>query len=636
MRGRNTALISLIVIVIIVIASFFFFILIKHEVNERNKRSKKNKSCNVSCRDLVVKGNATFGGRVRSKIAGTYYVKPDGTGDFPTIQSALDFASSGIIPDGIVNIKIMPGTYYEVIHYTGPAGDPAVNDPLTDVSGIKGKGIRVVTDERPIANMCYKHMGKIYTDGSYMQDSGVNSLGGHYGAYVFLSNVGNTITVTLSSNPQPNFKACGLVKGDDIVFATGDGSYYDRKIVSVSGNSVTYDGAPLVSGPIMKGSGLIFGSNVVISVPDDSNASAAYYHDGGVIELTGVHFKPLSTGTFYGLFLTNGGSHLYTNRMFIDLRSRGQDPNFPAADAIVCAPNGARISVALADNDVNGHMVSLPFGMNATGIFNGDWYSFSTVFKPGFGDACMFQALGSGVLSTAQINGSGQTDGLRTAMGGQIGPIAFFNELICTNCTIGLNLNDFTLLSIPNISIDNCHQAMSLRDSKVQADNGITITDCDIGINGDQGSEVITGGDITFINTPIPYQMTGKSSLNIPNSTYAPNNIFTYNSNQDFDAGNFTHQMIDSSNPITISLDASQVSETNQLIYVGNKYDLYSQNALTHKLQLTGPGMKFIGAGITGTKTAAVFSTVGSGLSFFVKSSTIVVVTSSSGVTFVP
>jgi hypothetical protein len=42
--------------------------------------------------------------------AATYLVKPDGTGDYPTIQSAMDAASYGD------TVLVMPGTYYDCTH----------------------------------------------------------------------------------------------------------------------------------------------------------------------------------------------------------------------------------------------------------------------------------------------------------------------------------------------------------------------------------------------------------------------------------------------------------------------------------------------------------------------------------------
>lgn len=225
------------------------------------------------CGNTTINSNLTVYERVSNKIGATYTIGVD----FPTIQSGIDFASSGLKPDSASNAPVLPpgaknvtlvipkGTYTETLFIDTSCSMPTINDPITNLPNLQGRGLRLEGDLRPIAAMTYMNGGILSAAVSFTTGIGQDSLG-TANSIVALSNVGgtsNTITVanfggfpsnttnTTASFVQPAVLAnvtisvvstTGFTVGET-VYIVGGGTYTISSIVPTTSMTVTNTGA---------------------------------------------------------------------------------------------------------------------------------------------------------------------------------------------------------------------------------------------------------------------------------------------------------------------------------------------------------------------------------------------------------
>ena len=597
-------------------------------------------------------------------VGGVYTINPAGTGDFPTIQAGINYCSSGLkpvansnlvppLPLGAKNVtlSLQPGLYVETPFFDTAFSNPTINDPATDLPNLRIRGLRLVGDTRPIANMTYMNGGYIETDLSFLADSGRNSLGTLNGV-VTLTNVGNTITVTSSLSPQPAFDASGVVAGDIIIVGDTDGTFQQRNVVSVSGNAVTYDGSPVTISGL--GATLTFCANVQVmsAVPD-----AICFVASGQVEMIGIWFSgnPLfATTSVYGLYIEATG-FVYMQNLLVDGRNIHAAPGITIAD-------GGQIGGGLADSDIFGHtsIIAGSLGVPEIAYINfGNYYVMASQTQP---EPCViadttvsFNAgIGSGTGSL-QVNGAGMTQNGFFCGPQSVGYMGIFTAFNCSvscytnggnvflpgtftigNCGIGIQaagptskVNFGLQYQITESTISNCTTAI-LADvnGQVSSAQPFIINNCTNGIQLTNGSNFTSSNDVTFIGVTNKYAIDGTSTYLTNQNTStdpSPNNIYSYTTAgaQTMNSA-YLNQLLNASGVINVQLNPS-LAPNGVPAYQGKTYTLTKVSGGNHTLTLSGATF------LSGSTTQIFTGGPGSTLTFSVISATQVAILSNIG-----
>lgn len=592
----------------------------------------KRREC-LDVKDLLAKNlfvkNANFFGPVNQRIGGRYVVGEDA----PNIQSVLNLVNSGLKPDSNVTIVLNPGTYHESLFVDTDLSDPTINDPGTDFTSTTGRGLRIEGDPRPIATMSYINGGYIRTDPSFTTNNGLNSLG-TLNAKVTLSNLGNTLTVTASVGNSPSFSAAGLIPGD-IFSVQIDGIIEERTIVSVSGNTITYDGVSLDN--INIGTSISFFPNVTVIA---SNPDFILIVLSGAIEVTGVRFvmdPQLTNQSLYATYV-EGNSILYASRILIDAR------NNQIGNALLTFAGG-QFLVNLADGNVTGHITILGGYVESQACSpiggSGNYYIIMNTGTPALGGLFVNNQSIFNAASLQVVGGARSTRGIVTLEQNTIRISAIFAAF---NCTDGILLSPQTRFVDTSLyTITNCNRGIVLNNAQF-TNSGAgpafgqipSITNTGIAIFMTLASRFDSNRDILLSGNQVNFQVSVQSVLNIPNSTIAPFNIFNYQTDSNFEPTFETQTIYLTGVPVTITLNTSLISPD----VISNKvYRLYNIGVpFQNRLVLEGPST-FIGVGHqTGIIPVATFDgiNVGEGLTFIVIPGQVplVQVISSTGVTF--
>ena len=486
--------------------------------------------------------------------------------DFPTIQSGIDYCSSGLkpvansnlvqpLPPGVKNVtlNIPKGLYRETIFIDISFSIPFINDPATDINNLQGRGLRLIGDTRPIVAMSYMNGGLLLSN----RGPGL----GHFGGQVTLINSDHTITVISSINPQPNFGVAEVVAGDIIAVTDTNGNIQQRNVVSVLGNTVTYDGDPVsISG---NGATLTFFPNVQVmsSVPD-----AICFIAGGYVEMVGIWFSGdpnFADSAIYGLAPV-GYCQLYFLNLLIDCRNLLQLQNG------ILPSLGARILGISADNDIIGQMTILAGSLHAfDGFINQGQYYILAPPNPDqvFSGFSLFEA--GGFVDSVQINGANAPDYIAfqadNVSNMPIGTLGLFN------CPIGLDCNLESRLGITNL---------------------LTLDTCETGIQLTNASSLAVSGNIIYSNVTTPYAIDATSTISTVHNTGtdpSPNNIFTYFASgvQTMNSA-YLNQRLNPGDALVISLQLDPSATVNDVkIYQGKTYTLTKVSGGAHTLTLT-------------------------------------------------
>lgn len=606
-------------------------------------------------------------------IGGTYIIKPDGTGDFPTIQAGIDYCSSGLKPvadpalgpnppPGSENVvlNIMPGIYNESLVFNNDftvavPGDPS--EPLPNTPNLPGRGLELVGDGRPIANMTYIMGGTMSNSSFYSSGIGQNNLGA-VDSTVTLTNVGNTITVTLSASPPPNFVACGVVPGDIIVITDVSGVKQQRNVVSVANTSITYDGSPApVSG---NGAALTFCSNVqVVSATPDAICSGA----SGAVQMTGIWFSvnpAFSVTGVYGMFFQNFIAVTASN-LLIDCR------NLPSASPSLELSSGCQFIGSVGSDNFSGP-ITVFGGVYVWNSYmtNGYYYVLANPGQGAQGVRCWdMYAPSNAAVDCVQINGAGTADGGATATGANTefdrfsafncsngyichnnSTTTFHQTLIIDGCGTGINVATGTFLMTGSGSyaglpptISNCPTALNINaNGQFIISRPLVVSGATTGFLVSNNSKFTSTGNVTYSGVANPYVVDATSSYSTLHNTGtdpSPSNVYTYTvppvSGQ-MNSG-FLNQLIGTPSALTLTMNPADAVGAS-FLYRGKTYSLYASTQFKHELSL--PGTFFVGIGPTGPKANVTFNAVGpgEGLTFTVMSNTLVQVLQSNGVTF--
>ncbi len=631
-------------------------------------------STNCANGALVVSGGVGIGknlnvcGQVNYNIGATYTIGVD----FPTIQSGIDFCSSGLKPDSASNVAPLPagaknvtlnipkGIYNETLFIDIDFSDPTINDPVTGAT-LQGRGLRLIGDTRPIANMTYMNGGLVETDPSFLMNSGANSLGTLNSVVsLTLSNGGNSITVTNNPGPNPNFNACGIIPGDTIIVMDNTGIDYQRTVTSISsaGNTVNFSGGPvMISG---NGATLTFCANVNVigALPD-----AIVWLADGQVEMVGIWFSenPAITNG-YDIFIEGTGK-LFAQNILLDCRNSLYNFGFQLL-------TGGQLVGFTAEGDISGHISVIAGGITAnngnTSVVYGNWYVMTSPV-PTADESCLTASCSSSLatLLSAQVNGAGVNNGFSAAAGSgsQIyvygafncqagvqcrpgGRVTFISALTIDNCTVGLQLQNgnasfFGLAyfgAIPTIT--NCGTAVfadvdgAFSISSIYYPSPLLISNCTNGFLLTNGSQFSTDNNVTFTAVKYPYAIDATSTYNTAQNVGtdpSPNNIYTYST-----AGSptmnsaYLRQLLDSSSPgvVNLQLNPGLTNAAGASEYLGKIYTLTATSAGPHTLTLLGVG----GPTFLDGTTHKIFTGIGSTLTIQIDSATKVAILSNIGV----
>ena len=614
-------------------------------------------------------------------VGGVYIIKPDGTGHFSTIQSGIDYCSSGLkpnassnllppLPPGAKNVKlnVLPGVYNESLIFDNSfsiatPSDPS--EPLPNTPNLPGRGLVITGDTRPIANMTYIYGGTMSNSSIYSTGVGQNNLGA-VDSIVTLSNVGNKITVSLSANPQPDFIACGIVPGDTIVIADTDGSKQQRNVILVTSTSITYDG---LSAPVSgHGASLTFCSNVQV-ISNSPNAICS--GSSGAVQIQGIWFSvnpAFSTTGVYGMFFQNYIAVTVTN-LLIDCR------NLPSASPALELANGCQF-IGSIGSDTNSGPITVFGGVYLFNAYmtNGYYYVLANSGQGAGGVRCWdMYACSNASVDCVQMNGASSTsDGGSTETGtdGEIDRCSAFNcatgfiaqfdsnvvfhqVMIIETCTTGINVSSGNFVMTGNGSyagltprITNSTTAFNInRNGQFVIYRPLIVNTATTGFLVTNNSKFTANNTVTYSGVTNPYVIDATSiysTLQNTSTDPSPSNVYTYTASEVMNSG-YLNQLVDTSSPLTITLNPATLTN-NAFQYRGKTYNLYSSMTSpfpqAHILKLTGAGVSFVGQGVGATvsnfKTTATFNALnlGEGLTFTVMSNTQVQVTSSIGVTF--
>lgn len=621
--------------------------------------------------DVNFSGTTTFQGPVVNQIGGTYTIRADGTGDFPTIQAALDLVNSGLKPDSNVIFEIAPGRYTESLLVDTDIMSPGLNGPNTDIPNIRTRCLKLIGDKRLITCMTYMKGGLLRRPGQS------NLLGGLNGV-VDLTTSGNTITVTSSIAPNPDFVASQVVVGDTVIVTDNNGNAQERTITAIGAplatNQITVNAPVSISG---NGAALTFCPNVKVtgSIPD-----VILHVAGGAVQVQGIWFSGMSTAvpTFaYGLLIQNTGA-LYIDRILVDMI------NVSGSIDIVGIDSGAYIDATAADFTQAG-LATLIHGAFADFINGsvggiGEWYALSRS-----GQAISISCgNGKWFSGSLQINGASRTtsgilingnnpsvrvgvysafncnNGMSINSGGNTGlvtsliridnsntgiNIADGSNVIfsgagvfatltpsITNCTNGITLNAASLFETTRpLQITNCTNGIVANlDSRFDTNADLILDTITTGITLTGGSAFNSRANINFINVVSPYAIEESASYLTPNNAGtnpSPSDIFTYTTAGPGQAMNsaYLKQLLDSPGSVGLELNPALLVGTTPA-HRGKIYTLGAITAGPHTLTLTG-GATFVQGGTTRT-----FNGIGSTMTIEVISNTQVLILTSSGV----
>ena len=611
------------------------------------------------CGSATIDENLTVFEQVSNRIGATYTIGVD----LPTIQSGIDLASSGLKPDSASNASPLPlgaknvilnipaGVYHESLFIDTDFSDATINDAGTDTPNFRSRGLSLVGDTRPIAAMTYMNGGLLQTDVSFTVNSGLNSLGA-LNSVVTLTNVGNTLTVAIVPGPQPNFVASGVVAGDIIIVTDNNGTVQQRNVVSVAGNTVTYDSTPVTITGV--GAALTFCPNVQIinTIPD-----AICYIASGAVEMTGIWFAgdPAFAATaIYGVFIEGTGA-LYPNQILIDGRNL---PN--NANGALHPFNGGQVNCYGKDVNFASHLSVIAGRIVAdhhSSFVYGYYYVMASNTHPN--QAGMLNRADSLFLvDSLQVNGANRIRGYQNPFHGFGDFTAVFSAFNCTDgCFVG---NGAQVRSGGVVIINGCINGLdisngSYANSAASPTFGLTptISNCTTAIkvdlnglfttagplilntntNGIQlinGSRFASSNNITFTGVTNPYAIDSGSVYNtlenVAGTDPSPNNIYTYST-----AGSrvmnsaYLKQLLDSVGVVNVQLNPG-LTAAGTPEYIGKIYTLTAISGGSHILTLVG------GATFLDGTTFKTFSGVGSTLTIQIDSATSVAILSNIGV----
>lgn len=601
-------------------------------------------------------------------VGGVYVIKPDGTGAFPTIQSGIKYCSSGLKPIANSNLGPKPppgsadvilsidkGDYEESLSFDNSFACGS-NDPSSPLKNLQTGTLFLDGDGRPVANFTYMDGALVRCDFSYTTGVGQNNLGA-LNSIVSLTNSGNTITVTLSKNPQPDFVACGVVNGNFILVTDNNGNVQDRTVISALGNTVTYSGSPVSISGI--GAALTFEADrrIISAVPD-----FFCFVQSGEAKIRGLWFagNPLFTSTAILALALEGASHLFFLNIGIDAR------NLTLQNNAVTQNSYARLEGRFGGGSITGHMSVVGGNMlidTVSNLFGGFYYIMTASGETPAG--CLVTNRGCTVLvDSVQANGAGVISGDVDGPGS----VMQINTLLAFNAAIGVSLGQgATAMNVTQaLSINNCTTGISIVDGNLDLPisapfNGMTpsINNCATAISINRNGQMSTNFNLNITGaTTTAFRLTNGSKLTCSqNITYpasantivdvtsllltaqnaaSPNDIFTYPSSAVPQIMNsvYLNQTIPNIIPMEIDLDPSATA-TGVTLYVGKTYKLYATGsaAQTHLFRLTTGN--FTGVGSSG-KTMATFAGLseGEGLTILVISTTRVQVIAFDGLTF--
>jgi hypothetical protein len=504
--------------------------------------------------------------------------------EFPTIQSAINYADNRHA--GCLKIKIAKGQYIEDLKVVKTAG--SINEPASDTTA----GFNMVGDERHAAARSFVHDQEIANDNG---DAGL----GLDGDIIVLSGGASTITVGGST---VNFATAGVIIGDHIKIRDDGGIWETRPIVSVSGNTLTYDGASVTVGGFM--SALTICPCVEV-LPATGFRTGAQMFLNAAVAIKGIWFNlDTNRGAAFGFVgnLFADRSHINTTYcLFDDSEQNSFFANIYLLLGTIIDNLKEEFNFLFGENTI--------IGGGVVG-FEGPQVTLATChfFESGgrLGDANVLTILDSQIIN-ASVGFNADTCELNTRRNQLVGCTRGATFRACSGDVIGNTIDCSSDGSTPNVG----SAGIVVKYSNISIDGEVK--------NAEQG--VILYGGASVLDTDMTYTNCGVDAIRSATSAYEksslPNdNILDYSvAGPLVMNGNFENQTLTGApGAVALTMDPSAVSSRSApddiQVYIGKKYKLMSKTAAAHTLTLDAG--TFVGCGLGGSDTVATFKSVNS------------------------
>lgn len=587
---------------------------------------------------------------------------PGGTFPYPGSIQADSFSSAMKMLQGTTvyntTIFVHPGTYNENFVIDGFSASCSYSGSSAAESSSREtcQTLYVFGDTRSVA-------GQSYVKGAFFNGNPQSPLlGSDNGEVDVVCSGANTITVTTTPLPDfsvfgdnPDFSELGLVAGDVITLYNHDTeTFSERNIVSVSANTVTFDGIGCPIGG--KGSSVTFMPNRIIQSQGHVLTGDALI-DTVQVPMAGLTAAQGAVVIGFWIKAPPSTEHIYSNVVL-------QHPTTYVTNIVVDSSQG----VDTADISMWYWTPSSHSVIPGTENFNEVFFQRSPVYTL-LGGSLLVEGRASAYPADLVIiggGGGGQIEAPLTMLYGadNLQPA---NTVVVARSgeTYGIFMQDkpsFYSQSLMVIGGDEANLFAS-EQSLFRDQFGLTkLCNSTVGVLA-TGKSMIHMGDFldaygAFEDLGVAISVNESASVLVPNRPAVQTNIGEFFQHADsaylaegyFDSNSETYKIVER-RPSMIHGDAGPLQpdyRTQVLVgtealpmtlpgppfadidlYLNKNYDIYSTTAFTHNITLSG------GATWDGSNTVATYGgAIGDGFSFKVVSSTVIVVTSNTNVAF--
>lgn len=557
------------------------------------------------CKESNFKGDVIINGQFCLKNPVTISV-PDlhsGADLFkPTIQEAIDYFKGRHAMNGTILLKQNHKYLEKSLH---------LDKFMASRTDSEIDGFSIQGDTRPISSATYLQ------DGVNIRHSSSEGMG-DFGVPVTLVSGSNTVQVVLKLGDEIDFSVAGIVPGDKIKLRDNTKNWYLRNVVSVEGNTITYDGESVQVGGYA--SALVIVPNVEILVTELSTLRALAYVGNLSATFKGlwlnldtkrgsadefISIVTLDRGQLIldGCLLEKAGNGIYS----VEIKNKGiLIGNITDRISLF---SSQRISTFLLSGFSSDVVFNYGIYTDTGGdIISGAWNFFDGIVGIHLGNAsssrlnyiqCVGQTGTSLVIESSNVRYYDFARFLQSRAG-----------IFLLNSNFNVNFN----VSGGSFIIDSNVTAIQIDgNSSASIDGGIIIKNCVTGIYNSTSSRTYFDR-VSFYNNTL--DVLTEEAAPISNGNLR-GNVFVYN----FDPGlsirmenAYPKQEFKTCGKSTINLTLDPSESININLYEGKTFLLSSSDDLPHRLSLINGG-KFVGLA---TGTAADFNSVGDFIQFTV------------------
>jgi hypothetical protein len=533
--------------------------------------------------------------------------------DFPTIQSAIDFAANRHAGD--LTIKVAKGQYFEDLRISRMAA--SIPEPAYSATPVLPTGgFTLLGDARSCVGRSFHHQTSVWNP-SNDTGLGVTQLDAYtpVNRYIITGGV-NTITVQTVDGDQINFTTAGVVVGDLIKIRSNitgappatTASYNLRTVTAVGTNTLTYSGASVTVGGFL--SGLTICPNVEL-LPLTGGRMGSVMLQNSALNAVGIWFNLDVTRGAAGGLLSNmyaSYSQLNTNWCLFD------DSDARSLFSNVLLDNNSHWTNRIDNyNGLFGPCTILRsgsffFGASSSLLVGLTYLTTGMSAQENSSIGCFDTGLIACAISVATDTGGGGLEFRGEAIGTGRGLSAFGATGEVNGFSVDCSYNGTTPIPL----------STGIRMGNSYLFCGGTIKNAAIGALVRGASNLVFASDEAtdpiFINCGV--NVIREAQNIVVDRTLNPENIHRYLAAGPtaLDNNALFQTLVGAPGPVALTLNPAAVSgrgfPDNAHYYVGKRYTLSAKTAAAHTLTLTPPpGVPYVVAPITGSPYGALSST---------------------------